>query len=74
MITVNGWCTCEKRGGGCDNECSVNGGDGERLLSKLSPAVSLTEEAITTEAGSLLLYLTNPTENADPHLRRWLAP
>ncbi len=43
MITVNGWCAggkgggVEKRGGG---ECSVNGGDGERLLSKLSPAVS----------------------------------
>ncbi len=27
-----------RKGGG--GECSVNGGDGERLLSKLSPAVS----------------------------------
>ncbi len=42
MITVNGWCTGgkggrEMAGGG---ECSVNGGDGERLPSKLSLTVS----------------------------------
>ncbi len=39
MITVNGWCAggmgrvVSKWG----DECSVNGGDGERLLYKLSP-------------------------------------
>ncbi len=43
MITVNGWCAGGKggqgeSGGGC--ECSVNGGDGERRLPKLSLAVS----------------------------------
>ncbi len=35
MITFNGWCA-----GGKGGECSINGGDGERLLSKLSPTVS----------------------------------
>ncbi len=38
------------KGGG---ECLVNGGDGERLLSKLSPTFflkTLTEEAVTTES------------------------
>ncbi len=43
MITVNGWCAGGKGGGlgeGGD-ECPVNGGDGERLLSKLPPTVSL---------------------------------
>ncbi len=45
------------------DECSVNGGDGETLLSKRS----LT--SVTTEAGSLFQYFTTPTENADPFLR-----
>ncbi len=36
MITVNGWCAGGKEGG----ECSVNGEDGETLLSKLSPTFS----------------------------------
>ncbi len=44
MITVNGWCAVGKGDGGRGNEgggeCSINGGDGERLLSKLSPTVS----------------------------------
>ncbi len=35
---------------------------------------TLTEGAVTTEAGSLLQYFTTLTENADPLLRRWLAP
>ncbi len=43
MITVNGWCAGGK-GGGCRGRGmggrSVNGGDGERLLSKLPPTVS----------------------------------
>ncbi len=37
MITVNGLCAGGKGGEGKEGaECSVNGGDGERLLSKLS--------------------------------------
>ncbi len=42
VITVNGWCA-DGMGGGIEiwgDECSVNGGDGERLLSKLSPTFS----------------------------------
>ncbi len=35
---------------------------------------TLTECAVTTEAGSLFQYFTNLSENADPLLRRWLAP
>ncbi len=70
MITVNGRCVSGKWG----DECSVNG---ERLLSKLSPTFSsktLTEGVVTTEAGSLFQYFTTLTENADPLLRRLLAP
>ncbi len=33
---------------------------------------TLTEGAVTTEAGSLFQYFTTLTENADPLLRRWL--
>ncbi len=35
---------------------------------------TLTEGAVTMEAGTLFQYFTNLTENADPLLRRWLAP
>ncbi len=35
---------------------------------------TLTEGAVTTEAGSLFQYFTLLTENADPLLRRRLAP
>ncbi len=35
---------------------------------------ALTEGAVTTEAGTLFQYFTTITENADPLLRRWLAP
>ncbi len=35
---------------------------------------TLTEGAVTTEAGSLFQYFTTLTENADPLLRRRLAP
>ncbi len=38
MITVTGWCAGGmERVGNRGDKCSVNGGDGERLLSKLSP-------------------------------------
>ncbi len=41
MITVNGCCAGGKVGGGeVGDECSVNGGGGERLLSKLPLTVS----------------------------------
>ncbi len=41
MITVNGWYAGGKGGiGERGDECSVNGGDGERLLAKLPPTVS----------------------------------
>ncbi len=35
---------------------------------------TVTEGAVATEAGSLFQYFTTLTENADPLLRRWLAP
>ncbi len=35
---------------------------------------TLSEGAVTTEAGSLFQYFTTLTENADPLLRRRLAP
>ncbi len=35
---------------------------------------TLTEGAVTTKAGSLFQYFTTLTENANPLLRRWLAP
>ncbi len=57
---------------GYGGECSVNGGNGERLLSKLSInrfLKILTEGAVTTEGGSLFQYFTALTENADP--LRW---
>ncbi len=34
----------------------------------------LTERTVTTEAGSLFQHFTSLTQNADPLLRRWLAP
>ncbi len=37
MLTVNGWGGGEGEWG---DECSVNGGDGERLMSKRSPTFS----------------------------------
>ncbi len=37
MITVNGWCAGVWGVGKLGDECSVNGGNGETLLSKLSP-------------------------------------
>ncbi len=39
MITVNGW-SAGGKGGGRVMESSVNGGDGERFISKLSPTSS----------------------------------
>ncbi len=56
---------------------SVNWGDEGRFLSNLSPTFflkTLTEGAVTTRAESLFQYFTTLSENADPLLRRWLAP
>ncbi len=35
---------------------------------------TLAEGAVTTETGSLFQYFTTYTDNANPLLRRWLAP
>ncbi len=51
--------------GGCGDECSLNGGDGERLPSKLFPNnywKTVTEGAVTTEAGSLFQCFTTLTK------------
>ncbi len=41
MISVSGWGAGKMGGvGEWGDECSVNGGDGERLLSKLYPTFS----------------------------------
>ncbi len=65
MITVNGW----SAGG-------MGGRWGKTSVQTFSNRFlkTLTEEAVTTEAGSLFQYFTNLTENADPLLRRWFAP
>ncbi len=63
-----------KGGGG---ECSVNGGEGGKTYVQAFSNLflkTLTEGAVTTEAGSLFQYFTTLTENADPLLRWWLAP
>ncbi len=73
MTTVNGGVHVGWGGvGKWADDCYVNGGDGEILLSSvfLKP---LTEGAVTTEAGSLFQFFTTIIENADPLLRRWLA-
>ncbi len=73
------WAVCMLDGEGVGDwgdECSVNGGDGERLVSKHFSNLflkALTEGVVTTETGSLFQYFTSLTENADPFLRRWLA-
>ncbi len=59
------------------DECSVNGGDGEKASVQAFSNLflkTLTEVAITAEAGSLFQYFTTLIENADRLLRRWLAP
>ncbi len=68
MITVNGgvqvgWGVREIL-----EKCVQSMGEMGKDLKKL------TEGAVTTEAGSLFQYFTTLIENADPLLRRWLAP
>ncbi len=67
-----GWGEGREMGDGCP----FNGGDFEKtsvatfsnLFLKL-----LTEDFVTTEAGSLFRYFTTLTKNVGPLLRRWLA-
>ncbi len=80
MITVNGWYAGGKEGfggrvkGGCVfSEWGKWGKTSVQTFSNLL-LKTLTEGAATTEAGSLFQYFTTLTENADPLLRRWLAP
>ncbi len=57
--------------------CSVNGGGGKKTSVQPFSSLflkTLTERAVTTEAGSLFQYFTTLTENADPLLWWWLAP
>ncbi len=72
MITVNGWCAggkgrCVFSQWGRWGKISVHTSSNRFLK-------TLTEGAVTTEAGSLFQYFTTLTENADPLLRRRLAP
>ncbi len=78
MLTVNGWC-----GGGMGGiremgRCVLSqwGRWGKTPVQTSSNVFlkALTEEEVTAEAGSLFQYFTTLTENADPLLRRSLAP
>ncbi len=62
MITVNGW-FAGGMGGGVGrrgDEYSVNGGDGDRFMSKLF-LKTLAEGAVTIEAGGLFQHFTTRT-------------
>ncbi len=74
MITVNGWCAGGK--GGEVGVLSQWGRWGKTSVQTSSNRFlkTFTEGAVTTEAGSLFQYFTTLTENADPLLRRRLAP
>ncbi len=64
MITVNGLLAGGMGGVGVwGDECSVNGGDGERLLPNLF-VTALTEGALTLEVGSLFQYFRTLTKGA----------
>ncbi len=74
MVTVIGWYAGGKGGGRGAGGLSVQsmGEIGEDFCPNvLQPFL---EGAVATEAESLLQYFTTLTENADPLLRRWLAP
>ncbi len=75
MITVNGWCAGGKEGerGGVFSQWGRWGKTSVQTSSNRF-LKTLTEGAVTTEAGSLFQYFTTLTENGDPILRRWLAP
>ncbi len=78
MITVNGWYAVGMGGvGEWGDESSVNGGRWVKTSVQIFFNLflkMLTEGAVTTEAGILFQYFTTLTENADPLLRRLLAP
>ncbi len=69
MITVTGWCAGGK-GGERVGVFSQWGRWGKTSVQTSSNRFleTLTEGAVTTEAGSLFQYFTTLTENADPLL------
>ncbi len=73
MIPVNGWCAGGMGGEGVISQWGSWGKTSVQTFSNIF-LKTLPEGAVTTEAGSLLQYFTTLTENADPLLRRWLAP
>ncbi len=58
------------------DECSVNGGGGERLVRTFSSLILriLIDGAVTTETGSLFQHFTTLTENGDPLLALVASP
>ncbi len=79
MITVNGWGAGGKggsraKGGGWVFSQWGRWGKTSVQTSSNRFLKTLTEGAVTTEAGSLFQYFTTLTENTDPLLRRRLAP
>ncbi len=71
MITVKGWCAGGK-GGGVSVQSLGRWGKISVPTSSNRFLKTLTEGAVTMEAGSLFQYFTTLTENADPLLRRRL--
>ncbi len=79
MITVNGWCAGGKVGGGREKggmSVQSMGRWGKTSVQTSSNRFlkTLTEGAVTTAAGSSFQYFTTLIENANPLLRRRLAP
>ncbi len=72
MKNVNGWYAGGK-GGGVFSQWGKLGKTSVQTSSNRF-LKTLTEGAVTTEALSLFQYFKTLTENADPLLRRWLAP
>ncbi len=74
MITVNGWCTGEMGGGREMGRWVFSrwGRWGKTYVQTFSNLFlkTLTEGAVTTEAGSLFQHFITLTENAGPLLRR----
>ncbi len=71
MVTVIGWCVGGL--GGMSVQSMGEMGKTSVQTSSNRFLKTLTEGAVT-EAGRLFPYFSTLTENADPLLRRWLAP
>ncbi len=80
MITGNRWCAGGKgwglgeKGGGLVFSQWGRWGKTSVQTSSIRFLETLTEGAVTTEAGSLFQFFTTLTDNANPLLWRWLAP